>query len=60
MIHVARVIFLQTDLGAWLRVEALEGQYSIPHEHERLIGFAGFHTTVGERDECTGAVPFSS
>jgi hypothetical protein len=38
MIHVAPIIFLRTDQDAWLRVEAIDGQYSIPHENERLSG----------------------
>jgi hypothetical protein len=36
MIYVAPVVFLRTDLGAWLRVEASAVQYSIPHEPDHL------------------------
>jgi hypothetical protein len=36
MIYVAPVLFLRTDLGAWLRVESSEKQYSIPHESYKL------------------------
>jgi hypothetical protein len=35
MVYVAPVIFLRTNLGAWLRVESAE-QYAIPHASDQL------------------------
>ena len=36
MIHVAPVVFLHTDFGAWLRVESA-AQFPIPHEPDHLV-----------------------
>lgn len=36
MVFIAPVLFLRTDLGAWLRVEPTAVQYSIPHERDQL------------------------
>lgn len=36
MIHVAPVVFLRTDLGAWLRAESSAAQYAIPHNSDQL------------------------
>jgi len=36
MVYVAPVVFIRTDLGAWLRVESSATQYSIPHMSDQL------------------------
>ena len=36
MIYVAPVVFLHTDLGAWLRVEPSGVQFPIPHKRDQI------------------------
>ena len=53
MIYVAPVLFLRTDLGAWVRVESSAKQYSIPHEPDKLPTHledvrAGAHSLLAE------------